>query len=98
MAGAQRDAARTSSTDTEISSVYTHFFEIFSTTETSVQELLTKNVAKPSLDDLASLPIWDNLKVPFCAISRRYDIKWEEPLGHGQYADVFKVSLHLVLI
>ena len=85
-------------TDTDISSVYSHFFEIFSITDTSVQESLTKSVVKLSLNDLASLPSWDNLKVPFRAISARYDIKWKEPLGRGQYADVFKVLTHLVRI
>jgi hypothetical protein len=98
MARAQKDAARASSTDTEISSVYLHFFEIFSTTDASGQESLTKSIANLSLNDLASLPNWDNLKVPFRAISARYDIKWKEPLGHGQYADVFKVLTCLVRI
>lgn len=78
--------------------MYSHFFEIFSITDTSVQEPLTKSVVKHSLDDLATLPSWDNLKVPFRAISARYDIKWKEPLGHGEYADVFKVLPHLLRI
>ena len=78
-------------------SLVSQFFESFSILDATGKEQTIKEGTVVGLEELEKLSKWDRLKLPFRAISARYDINWDKPLGHGHYADVLQVK-HLFMI